>query len=81
MKQKTPLTELISTIDTLISVLPENALGAKNQLIIVKSKATELLPKEKEVIIESLKFYMNTDGIGNADGLAEVHFNETFTQK
>lgn len=80
MKQKTPLTELISTIDTLISVLPENALGAKNQLIIVKSKAAELLPKEKEVIINAhCKGQIIEESCGISD--AETYFNETFTQK
>lgn len=83
---KTPITELISTIDILISVLPENALGAKNQLIIVKSKATELLPKEKEVIEES---YIAGGNYSRCCSLiskdikdsSKTYFNKTFTQK
>jgi hypothetical protein len=74
MKQKTPLTELKEWVDS-------KAIFYEFTRSDIINKLTELLPKEKEVIIESLKFYMNTDGIGNADGLAEVHFNETFTQK
>lgn len=95
MKQKTPLfdlkEDLIETItngneafndinDLRIRECCQEVLKLTLNAII-KRIDTELLPKEKEVIIESLKFYMNTDGIGNADGLAEVHFNETFTQK
>jgi len=87
MKQKTPLTELKERI---IAYKREHFKNNRNDqtknvvdaiLAVILSDCNELLQKEKEVIIESLKFYMNTDGIGNADGLAEVHFNETFTQK
>lgn len=33
---------------------------------------------EKQQIIDSVKWYMNTDGIINQDELAEQYYNETF---
>jgi len=41
----------------------------------------ELLEKEKQVIIDAVKWYMNTEGMINEDELAEDYYNETFKQK
>lgn len=49
---KTAITELIETIETIVKLLPNEALGAKNQAIIIKTKAEELLEKEKNLSIE-----------------------------
>jgi ElaB/YqjD/DUF883 family membrane-anchored ribosome-binding protein len=51
MSQKTVLQELIDSIDTIVKVLPDEAIGAKNQAIIIKSKAESLLEKEKQQLI------------------------------
>lgn len=47
---KTPMQELIEWLDSIISVLPDSAVGAKNQMIVAKGKAESMLEKEKEVM-------------------------------
>lgn len=49
---KTAITELVETIDTIVKLLPDEALGAKNQAIVIKTKAIELLKKEKSLSID-----------------------------
>jgi len=55
MSQKTVLQELVENIDTIVKVLPDEAIGAKNQAIIIKSKAESFLEKEKQQIIDAYK--------------------------
>lgn len=47
----TAMQQLIETIDTIVKLLPEEALGAKNQAIIIKTKAEELIKEEKKQLI------------------------------
>lgn len=55
---KTAITELIETIETIVKLLPNEALGAKNQAIIIKTKAEELLKKEKNLSIEFANYLL-----------------------
>jgi len=72
MKQ-TPMQELIEYIE---EYQPKNKVSDG-----IWSKAMSLLEKEKQVIIDSVKWYMNTEGMINEDELAEDYYNETFKQK
>ena len=71
------MNELIDTINTIVALLPEEALGAKNQAIIIKTKAEELLIKEKEQITNA---YENGCDFGINDGgeSADIYFEDTF---
>jgi hypothetical protein len=72
MKQ-TPMQEAIQKV---------NQLAMDNKTIVQVNLILEnLLEKEKQVIINSAKYYMNTDGIINEDELAEYYYTETFKQK
>lgn len=76
---KTPITELLESINTIIKLLPNEALGAKNQAIIIKDKAESLLNKEKEIITEAFEAgtaYAWTDTDPEYD--ANDYFRETF---
>lgn len=85
-KKRTPLAELIKNINTIIKALPDSALGAKNQAVIIRDKAIELLPAEREVIEKSCVKMVNIalDNLGNKNVSMEKEFenyyNETFKQ-
>jgi len=68
---KTAMQELIETIDTIVKLLPNEAIGAKNQAIIIKTKAESLVEKEKEQIIEAYD-----RGFEDVNG--EIYYRETF---
>lgn len=71
--------ELIESIETIVNLLPKEALGAKNQAIIIKTKAIELLEKEKQQL---LNFNDRGFKVGRKD-IAETandYYNETFNQ-
>jgi hypothetical protein len=50
---ETPMQEQINIIDNLLLKIPIDKIGVRNQLMIAKNNAIELLQKEKEVIIEA----------------------------
>jgi len=87
---KTAMQDLIEVIEIIISVLPDEALGAKNQAIIIKTKAESLLQKEKQQILDShydaaiqiikLKFPDKVERCNNDFEDAEQYYNETFNQ-
>ena len=77
---KTPMQELIEWTDKLISILPEDSIGVRNQLIIVREKTESLLEKEKEQIMDA---WIEGGGcsylsIESDMILAEEYYNETF---
>jgi len=82
MSQKTVLQELIENIDTIIKVLPDEAIGAKRQAIIIKTKAENLLEKEKKQLIAfGYSQIQNTDSeLGDLiyKKVPEEIYNETF---
>ena len=74
MKQKTPLAELLKYLDEFQNKPIQPT--AQN----IKEKIWQLLPKEKEVIIDAhCKGQIIEESCGVSD--AETYFNETFTQK
>jgi ElaB/YqjD/DUF883 family membrane-anchored ribosome-binding protein len=75
---KTAMQELIENIDTIVRLLPNEALGAKNQALIIRDKAYSLLEKEKQQILSA-----NNAGwkVCNRryNQNAEDYFKETFS--
>ena len=69
---KTPMQELIEWMSKVIVALPDESVGARNQMIIGKMKAESLLDKEKEVIMEAWD---------KGKASAEEYYNETFNTK
>jgi hypothetical protein len=75
---KTPITELLESIDTIIGLLPDEALGAKNQAIIIRTKAESLLEKEKEIITEAFESGTAYAWADDSEYDANDYFAETF---
>ena len=71
--------ELIEWTDKLISVLPKDAIGARNQLIIVREKAESMLEKEKEVIMDA--YWDGGLDIPTHISRCKEYYNETFKTK
>ena len=72
--------ELIEWLDSIISVLPDSAVGAKNQMIVAKGKAESMLEKEKEVMCQFQSDGQTTDfWVKYEDN--EDCFNKTFNTK
>lgn len=65
--------ELIDNIDTIVISLPDEALGAKNQALIIRVKAYSLLEKEKKQIIDAISEFGMKES-------AYQYYNETFEQ-
>ena len=79
---KTPMQELIEWTDKLISVLPEDAIGTRNQLIIVREKAESMLEKEEEVIMDAYDTGLFDGSMDDVDDrLYKYYYNETFNTK
>ena len=76
---KTPMQEMLEWVENIISYLPNESVGARNQLIIVKTKVESLLEKEKEVMVD---FAYNCRNLMAADEFAITHwYDKTFNTK
>lgn len=77
---KTPMQEFIEWTDKLISILPEDSIGARNQLFIVREKAESLLEKEKEQMVNAYieGCFDNILDEKTDKARAEDYYNETY---
>lgn len=75
---KTAMQELVETINTIVSLLPDEALGAKNQAIIIKTKAEFLLSKEKEQITEAVMHGLWNNEVVDMANYSGIYYDSTF---
>ena len=76
--------ELIEWMSKVIAALPDESVGARNQMIIGKMKAESLLEKEKEVIMDAYGAGSNTEWDGDPNWMLVEkgeYYNETFNTK
>lgn len=78
-KELTPMMELIDNLNNIIENLPDKFLGVRNQTFIIRARAIELLPKEKQVIIDAFDYGYSTEYTGGNDG--QTYYNTKYNNQ
>ena len=81
--KKTPLQQLIEEISGMKALLNNQDTLVAKSMDVIKNRATELLKKERVVIVDAYYAGMNEEEIDNGEAgikISKEYFNETFEQ-